>query len=628
MGALIVLLVIVARQAQAQAQAEQLTAAADKSRQDDERRALLHAQQQSFDHYAKELHAQAGAVTAALTAKQRTAARLQAELDAARRSLQQLADQERDLRQLASQRPSDAELRRQLADLDERLRQAQAILTDRQRAAAQPQELYSIVPYAGRNGEARRPLYIECRGDRIILQPEGTELSAADFEILGPGNPLEAAVRVTIAHWERAGQVEGNPYPLLLVRPDGVQAYHAAREALNTWGREFGYELVEQDWQLAYPPLDPVLAQMQQTAVIAGRQQMEVLAKNQTRRKRSSPSFRVSSSGSLERVGRGGDDDGFSGAPGGSHGRGLGDHPSGSPRSKQGGDGFGDGGGSHGDGTASVFAQRGSGASDPLGVGSNFAGPRGSPLGRSGQDRSHSASAGSFDRPQGDAGPSGRQAPRNDFGHVGTQLDRARGADARSGEGGGERGGAERGTPGGQSSQAASQKGPGASGAAFGSPQMTAGGSPGMAVGSATGTSSPDAGEEAGGAASFATDMPVAPVARKQGTNWALPSKPGRAAAPLRRDVHILVDEGAITVFVDPRTAQTLQVIRLGPDPDITVGELKDAVWTIMKEWGNAPAGFYWRPVLRTQVTFRGAARFAQLDTLLQDSGFEMAAAR
>jgi hypothetical protein len=144
-----------------------------------------------------------------------------------------------------------------------------------------------------------------------------------------------------------------------------------------------------------------------------------------------------------------------------------------------------------------------------------------------------------------------------------------------------------------------------------------------MAFGSTDASSSPDGGEE-GGSANFSMDVPVAPLSRKQGTNWALPSKPGRGASPLRRDVHIMVDEGAITVFVDPRTAQTLKIIRLGPDPDITAGELKDAVWTIMKDWGNAPAGFYWRPVLRTQITPRGVARparYAPPGQRLRDGG-------
>jgi hypothetical protein len=85
-----------------------------------------------------------------------------------------------------------------------------------------------------------------------------------------------------------------------------------------------------------------------------------------------------------------------------------------------------------------------------------------------------------------------------------------------------------------------------------------------------------------------------------------------------------MVDDSAITVFVDPRTAQTLQIIRLGPDPAESMGELKDAIWKVMKDWGDAPAGFHWRPVLKTQVTARGGTRYAQLGTLLHESGFEL----
>jgi hypothetical protein len=400
---------------------------------------------------------------------------------------------------------------------------------------------------------------------------------------------------------------------------------------------------------------------MQQTAITAGRQQMEVFAKNQTRRRRSSPSFKVSATGSLERLGGGGggDDDDFgdrsaSRGPGGSRGGGSGDRPGNGQRTGQSsdlaprdellsrsvrptlsgpdgfGNGLGEGAASRGDAPGSVFAQRGGGRNEPFGTQFTPSGPPGSPLGSSNQVGLNPPSVGTTngseqkDRVSGDG-----RAARSDFGNVGSQLNRARGADGSSGARGGNRsqqgGGSSvaSGTQAGSSSRHGAAQGPGASG----SPQTTSGGSPGMAFGSTDASSSPDGGEE-GGSANFSMDVPVAPLSRKQGTNWALPSKPGRGASPLRRDVHIMVDEGAITVFVDPRTAQTLKIIRLGPDPDITAGELKDAVWTIMKDWGNAPAGFYWRPVLRTQITPRGVARFAQLDTLLQDSGFEMAAAR
>jgi hypothetical protein len=122
----------------------------------------------------------------------------------------------------------------------------------------------------------------------------------------------------------------------------------------------------------------------------------------------------------------------------------------------------------------------------------------------------------------------------------------------------------------------------------------------------------------------FSASAPVAPIAAKEGANWALPTRPARGSSPLRRDVNLIVDEAAITVFVDPRTAQTLPIIRLGPDAAESVGELKDAIWKLMKDWGNPPHGFHWRPVLRAQITPRGGARYAQLGTLLEDSGFEL----
>ena len=55
---------------------------------------------------------------------------------------------------------------------------------------------YAVVPYEGPNSTHRRPVYIECRGDSIVLQPEGVKITAEDFSgFLGPGNPLASALR-------------------------------------------------------------------------------------------------------------------------------------------------------------------------------------------------------------------------------------------------------------------------------------------------------------------------------------------------------------------------------------------------------------------------------------------------
>ena len=107
---------------------------------------------------------------------------------------------------------------------------------------------YAVVPFQGRHGTRRRPVYIECRADEIVIQPAGIVLTGRDFVgPITPGNALAAGLRAMREELARRQQASGGdtvkPYPLLLVRPDGVEAYYAARKAIKSWGSEFGYEL-------------------------------------------------------------------------------------------------------------------------------------------------------------------------------------------------------------------------------------------------------------------------------------------------------------------------------------------------------------------------------------------------
>ncbi len=132
-----------------------------------------------------------------------------------------------------------------------------------------------MVPYEGPNQTHRRPIYLECRADAVVLQPEGIELTEADFEgPLGPGNPLAAALRAAREYMLAQRDFDpqaGEPYPMLLVRPEGISAYYAARAAMKSWGGDFGYELVGDDWKLAYPPPDPRLADVVRQAIASAR---------------------------------------------------------------------------------------------------------------------------------------------------------------------------------------------------------------------------------------------------------------------------------------------------------------------------------------------------------------------
>lgn len=180
-----------------------------------------------------------------------------------------------------------------LAQMTEQLRQAQASLSaakdrlrEKQTQAVNQKPVYSVVPYDGPNRTSRRPIYIECTRNRVILQPEGIELVPGDFVgPLGPGNPLAAAVRAARDHLvEQNPQAVGpdaEPYPLFLVRPDGIEAYYKAREAMLSYAHDIGYQAVDQDWDLAYPAADPQLAQREARALdLARKTYVEYVRRN------------------------------------------------------------------------------------------------------------------------------------------------------------------------------------------------------------------------------------------------------------------------------------------------------------------------------------------------------------
>ncbi|MBN2023322.1 MAG: hypothetical protein JW809_11085 [Pirellulales bacterium] len=277
MGALILLLVVMARRAQVQAaqeaQAEQ--AQAGKRLAENREDATWR-----IDHLRRSLSA------------------TEAQLADARFELGHLEDHARQLRdKLAALRRAWEQLSRtdavqdnaqardaQLAELSARIAQAETDLAAARQAAATRRQSYAVVPYQGPHGTQRRPIYLECTPRGIVFQPEGVVVGPNDLEgPLGPDNPLASALRAAREHLMRRGafdpnKLEDEPYPLLLVRPSGVVAYYVARDALESWESEFGYELIGDDWTLEFPPADPALADVLRQAIDAGRLRQRMLA--------------------------------------------------------------------------------------------------------------------------------------------------------------------------------------------------------------------------------------------------------------------------------------------------------------------------------------------------------------
>ena len=551
-----------------------------------------------------------------------------------------------------------------LATLEARLKSARESL-DKARAEQKTKPpAYAVVPYVGKNGTHRRPLYIECSLDGVFLQPEGVRLSPGDFEgPPGPGNPLASALRAAREHLARTAAAStdpaAQPYPLLLVRPSGVMAYYAAREAIQSWGSEFGYQLIDEDWTLSFPPRDPTLAEVEKRAIEESRQRLAWLAEvRPVKQARPAQQYRaamtrggvVAEGGPSvlgdqsrfdwknQRAAAGsaaGSSLGAGGGGGSGFGDGLGNGSGTGPGGKGAGDGVGPGrpllagGPSDGDGDG----QRGFGSdsgdvilgsrSGAGGAGSPGQGP-GTAAGQSGNG-GPDAGAGNG-QPGGVASASGSDGPgRSAQGSKPGSKPGSKfggGGGAGGGDGDGDSGGA--GGGGGSVSMNVAGAPAGASGAGggassgSGAPQgMAAAGGPPMpglmqSGGQAGGQ------QAAGGASSAGASVSIA---QARGKNWASLATQDRPI-PLTRPIQV---ECALDEFriLDDSGRRVRHRIPLDGDTAAAIDPLVKAVHARVAEWGLAGERMYWKPQLVLSATADGRSRRDDLERLLADSGLD-----
>jgi hypothetical protein len=142
---------------------------------------------------------------------------------------------------------------------------------------------FSIIPYDGANRTTRRPVYLECIDQGVVIQPEGILISMEDLgPPHGPGNPLDAALRVLRNAYQARDADYGitiPPYPLLIVRPEGIHSYALARAAMSGWDDQFGYELIDAQMEMAYPEGIPELkTELTKTLAVAKDRQRALVA--------------------------------------------------------------------------------------------------------------------------------------------------------------------------------------------------------------------------------------------------------------------------------------------------------------------------------------------------------------
>ncbi len=456
---------------------------------------------------------------------------------------------------------------------------------------------YAIVPYQGRRGTSRRPIYIECLEDEVILQPEGIRLTIEDFQPpIGPGNPLVAAIRAAREHLQRqeaSGLADQPtvPYPLIIVRPSGVKFYYLVREAIQSWDSEFGYELVEEDWELRYAPADPQLAVVEYQAVELSRNRLRALA-----------AAAPQAFGAYRGSGTDGWGSGWSG--GGARGAG-------------------------GYGNAGVASRGTRGAADDHGLedgddqigqapgtgtvgGDRFSTSTGGGTGNLGRGANESQQTAAGARNAGESGS-------NESGVSNESASARDGSQDKTGVNG---------------QQSPVTTGPRGAGAGSQTEQLTeqsesTDGRP--ATRTYTGGSDAEQELDAMARAAASKNDPEHNAQRSKtkvrGKNWAIRNAdPGMI--PIRRTIQVVVRDDVMSILAEASAANqenmTGSEFKFADGPPAAYEALINAVDARIDSWGMAGKGLYWRPVVELKVVADGNHRVDDLMRLLQHSGIEV----
>jgi hypothetical protein len=524
-----------------------------------------------------------------------------------------------------------AQAEREIARLNTLISESKATIEALQGGASAKPKSYALIPYEGPNGTFRRPLYIECLKDEVILQPEGTRISRDDLQPpLGPGNALASAIRAARDHYVQKKPEEGQsrdtePYPMLIVRPEGAGLFAAARKAIEAADFDFGFEPVESNWKLDFGVANPQVANVEHLAIEQARARQTLLAEAAPRAY-SNPE--LGDSGHFDF-----DEMPIENMPGrtsrghGSDGRSMTFFPRSDSMIPQ-----------DGDGSAAADEP-----ADSSGGGAVAGG-----VGHAGNGSGSKVSGGSSGGGEGSGhGITGMVGGGRDAVGGGASLENVAGnGGSRYGSGGA---GVDGGAVGGP--------------AVSGSPVPVAGsghsGNGATGVGGTVGA--PDDGDASGPRYVQGTDnppketdtpqygrMPKYASARDQvhlqspnaddqprdvqpietrGKDWALRNRPGRAV-PVRRTIRVVVRQDQIIILpgdtsLAPNTRGG-KTVTMKSDTVHAVDEFVEKVRAEIDGWGIAGDNLYWRPILDLTVTPDGQQRANDLRRLLKNSGLEL----
>lgn len=193
-----------------------------------------------------------------LSAAQRASAELRDKLRLTASQEQRLAGQ---IQQAQAESATAAQRiqagRQEQQAIEELILESDDLIRQREQELSSPR--FSIVPYDGQTGTIRRPIVIECKEDSLRFVAENITLDPSTLDGYTPDqNPLLSGILVLADYWAETDRASGDgrvlrPYPLLLVRPDGAESFEAARVLLDRLTGNYGYELIEDEFDFKPP---------------------------------------------------------------------------------------------------------------------------------------------------------------------------------------------------------------------------------------------------------------------------------------------------------------------------------------------------------------------------------------
>lgn len=549
-----------------------------------------------------------------------------------------------EIEQLESTEEKISELEKQLAEAAKKLEQ-------KVEKPDGDKPIFAIVPYEGTNGTHRRPIYLECTGRGVFIQPEGILISSNDLQPpYGPGNPLDAALRTIRAEFVPAsGAVTRTAYPLLIVRPSGIRNYALARSAMSGWDDQFGYELIDEDLELTFPESKPGLGnKIARTIELArDRQAALVMAMPQKYRQDSAPLRGGNSSGGYGTGNEAGGGGGFEQQTSGASNYNSNTYEEQGPGSYAGGGagGFSLASGSAGQSSYQVSQMAGNDAGS-RGGDLGFASDNSSALGEQEQPpgyKGNNPPASSSNDPFADLYRSSRQSQddtsNGSFFSTGGGDDSSRSftgsANGAASPAGNQPGSSAGKSPGGEAAtmqgnpQSVSNSGStGSSDSASQSASQSGAGAMSMSSGASGGDpnaqSDPSAPSMPQLSLDFSNDKErPQPVASQRGRNWAWSEGP-RTQTPVVRSIRLHCFKDRWVLLPDDGNPNKGIAISFDQPPQDRAEALAQAVQDRVKSWGLALTGGYWKPVIVVDVAPDAAWRFAQLEQLLVGSGLEL----